>query len=276
MMHHLNFGCNRGSKDCKVHSLLYIFFLRLTLTRLQSLRNLELSIEFSPAISCVLYYFLLMILNADLDIITRFAGKCGEEEARRAYAQLQPWTDGKEARSAVSHAGQLLRSARAIPPYQIRGQDAFMVYHAIMVLWTYSMMMKGQARRTAINTPARDQSRLDSQFPASPTDDNHLVFLDDPSAANKTDIEGFISRKSGRPCLHIPAPNPRRAVEATAVSSLLPTSATQGICDLRSPSQIMQVGVSLLEATHPDTDRESGPPMLRALCGLMEELGSLR
>jgi len=66
-----------------------------------------------------------MLLHANLDMITRFAGNCGEEEARRAYTLLQPWSQTKEARIAVSHAGQLLRAVRAIPPYQIRGQDSF-------------------------------------------------------------------------------------------------------------------------------------------------------
>ena len=42
------------------------------------------------------------------------------------------------------------------------------------------------------------------------------------------------------------------------------------------PSQVMKVGVKLLDSTHPDVDREHGPPLLRALCGLMEEFAGLR
>jgi len=48
------------------------------------------------------------------------------------------------------------------------------------------------------------------------------------------------------------------------------------MCSLKHPWQVMKAEVTLLEGTHPDVDRETGPPLLRALCGLMEELGGLR
>lgn len=243
---------------------------QLTPLRQQSLHALDLSPDTSPAILCVLYQFLLMILHANLDMITRFAGKCGEEEARRAYTQLQPWSQTKEARVAVSHAGQLLRAVRAIPPYQIRGQDAFMLYHAIMVLWTYSMMMKGQAKRTATSTPARGQVHSVTL----PSEGNMLVFLDDPPS-NSSLVNGFISKSDGYACLHVPVPSARRNDNTTSTP---PQDAApkQGVCDLRSPAQIMGVGIAILEETHPQVERKRGPPLLRALCGLMEELGNLR
>jgi hypothetical protein len=212
-----------------------------------------------------------MLLHANLDMITRFAGKCGEEEARRAYTQLQPWSQTKEARLAVSHAGQLLRAVRAIPPYQIRGQDSFMLYHAIMVLWTYSMMMKGQAKRTVPGTPARGRA----QSATSLNEATAIVFLDDPrplSNGSSSAVDGFILRSAGRACLHFPAPQP----PGTTSTSSHVASPTPSVCDLRSPAQIMGLGIAVLEATHPHVDREKGPPLLRALCGLMEELGNLR
>jgi len=207
-------------------------------------------------------------------MITRFAGKCGEEEARRAYTLLQPWSQTKEARIAVSHAGQLLRAVRAIPPYQIRGQDSFMLYHAIMVLWTYSMMMKGQAKRTATSTPARGEVRST----ALPSEADTLVFLDDAasllSIGSSSTVAGFILKGAGHACLHVPAPPTRQRVTAPTTPQV--PSNKSAVCDLRSPAQIMGVGIAILDATHPNVERESGPPLLRALCGLMEELGNLR
>lgn len=216
----------------------------------------------------VVHQFLLILLHANLDLITRFAGKCGEDEARRAYSVLQPWSQTKEARIAVSHAGQLLRAVKAVPPYQMRGQDSFMLYHAVMVLWTYSMMMKGQAKRTAMNTPARGQIESGPM----PTGGG-FVFLDDVPSSNSAPIDNFILKNVGTICLRFPEGDCQPGATATTPR---PAANKPSVCDLRSPAQIMAVGVAILEATHPDVDRERGPPLLRALCGLMEELGNLR
>jgi hypothetical protein len=104
------------------------------------LKHDDFLLDKSPAVTCVLHQFLQMYLHVDIDLIARFAGKCGEMAANSAYTYLSPWSQTKEARIAIYHAGQVVRAARHIPPYQIRGPDSFMLYHAIMVLWTYSMM----------------------------------------------------------------------------------------------------------------------------------------
>ncbi|KAF2022404.1 C2H2 type zinc finger domain-containing protein [Aaosphaeria arxii CBS 175.79] len=234
----------------------------------QSLRNAPCSLGTAPAITCVLHQFLSMFLHVNLDTIARFAGKCGEVEARHAYARLQPWSQTAEARTAIWHAGQVLCAARSIPSYQIRGPDSFMVYHAVMVLWTYSMMMRARARRTGSTTPLRgdvDSARAPTPAMLEP------LFLDGLDV-NKGVVDAFILQDKGRPCLHITSPA-RRSTNKEADQA---TAGIQGICDLRSPSQIMRAGVSLLENTHPDVERAKGPPLLRALCGLMEELGNLR
>ncbi|KAH6629612.1 C2H2 type zinc finger domain-containing protein [Boeremia exigua] len=210
----------------------------------------------SPAVTCVFHQFLQMYLHVDLDLITRFAGKCGESAANSAYTHLSPWSQTKEARIAICHAGQVVRAARHIPPYQIRGPDSFMLYHAIMVLWTYSMMVRDRAKKTGTTTPLRAQ-------PGSPP--AKIVYLDDAAGDAQSDLDAFILANSGVPCLHI--------ISSHASESGTPTRPE--ICNLRYPSQVMKVGVKLLDATHPDVDRETGPPLMRALCGLMEELGGL-
>lgn len=198
-----------------------------------------------------------MFLHVNLDTITRFAGKCGETAANSAYIHLSPWSQTKEARIAICHAGQVLRAARHIPPYQIRGPDSFMIYHAIMVLWTYSMMVRDRAKKTGTTTPMRTQ-------PSSPP--GKIVYLDDAASDNQSDIDALILTNQGTPCLHIISTH-----RAVASDSDRPE-----VCNLKYPSQVMKTGVRLLDASHPEVDRETGPPLMRALCGLMEELGGLR
>ncbi|KAJ4984578.1 C6 transcription factor [Stagonosporopsis vannaccii] len=213
----------------------------------------------SPAVTGLFHQFLQMYLHVNLDLITRFAGKCGESAANSAYVHLAPWSQRKEARIAICHAGQVLRAARHIPPYQARGPDSFMIYHAIMVLWTYSMMVRDRAKKTGTTTPLRTQL-------GSPP--SKIVYLDDATSNNQSDIDSFILMNNGMPCLRIISTHLSVAPE--------PGSPTRpDICNLKYPSQVMKVGVKLLDAMHPDVDRETGPPLLRALCGLMEELGGL-
>ena len=214
----------------------------------------------SPAVACVYHQFLQMYLHVNLDLITRFAGKCGESAANSAYTHLSPWSQTKEARIAIYHAGQLIRAARHIPPYQIRGPDSFILYHAIMVLWTYSMMVRDRAKKTGTTTPLRTQ-------PSSPP--SKLVYLDDAASDNQSDVDTFILTHRGTPCLHIISTHMSVNVDPRM-------SDRPEVCNLNYPSQVMKVGVRLLDASHPDVDRETGPPLMRALCGIMEELGGLR
>jgi len=121
------------------------------------------------------------------------------------------------------------------------------------------MMVRDRAKKTGTTTPMRTQ-------PGSTP--SKIIYLDDALSDNQGDIDAFILMNSGMPCLRI-------------ISTHLSVAAESGppnrpeVCNLKYPSQVMKVGVRLLDATHPDVDRETGPPLLRALCGLMEELGGL-
>lgn len=215
--------------------------------------------DFTPAYTRALHAFLQMYMHTSVDTITRFAGKCGEEEANRAYHLLQPWSQTKDARIAICHAGQVLRAAREVPKHQLRGPDSVIVHHSIMVLWTYSMMMNDRARRTGANTPERSDAH------SSPDNHSTMVLLDAPSTSNSAEVDAFIQKEIGRPCL---TTNPQHNTRDDG------SSETQ-FCDLRSPSKIMEIGVELLDAKHPEVERQNKPPLTRALCNLMEELGRL-
>jgi hypothetical protein len=111
------------------------------------------------------------------------------------------------------------------------------------------MLMNDRAKRTGTNTPSAPSTN--AQNISAP------VFLDDARSSNQTAIDAFILLNNGNPCLQV--------------------SGQEGeICQLKYPSQVMKTGIRLLEGTHPDVGRDIGPPLLRALCGLMEELGGLR
>ena len=249
------------SRQQKLWVLLLIYRAQLTsVGRYQCLQREEFSPKKSSAATCVLHQFLQMYLHVNLDLITRFAGKCGECAANSAYTHLSPWSQTKEARIAICHAGQVIRAARHVPPYQIRGPDSFMLYHAIMVLWTYSMMVCDRAKKTGTTTPTRAQPSMTP---------DEVVFLDDAASKNQSDIDAFILMNSGIPCLHIISDHHPVSAESESTDS-------PEICNLKYPSQVMKVGVRLLDATHPDVDRETGPPLMRGLCGIMEELGGLR
>lgn len=82
-----------------------------------------------------------MILYVDPDDLQRFAGKYGEEEARRALAILENgWARTPDSRSAVWHAGQVIRAARHLPPASLRGFQAMTVYFAGLTLWVYGLL----------------------------------------------------------------------------------------------------------------------------------------
>ncbi|ORY01675.1 hypothetical protein BCR34DRAFT_627710 [Clohesyomyces aquaticus] len=198
----------------------------------QCLQRPEFLLEKSPAVASLFHQFLQMYLHVNLDTITRFSGKCGEEEAHRAYTHLQTWSQTKEARIAICHAGQALRAARSIPSYQNRGPDSFIVYHAIMVLWTYSMMMRDRAKRTGTSTPIRGQSQMQVNMVQSA----NVVFLDDPPSVNQSAVDAFILLNTATPSLNINSAHSKSNPDAENPD-------WREVCDLRFPSQVMKAFV---------------------------------
>lgn len=82
-----------------------------------------------------------MILHVTLEDLQRFAGKFGEEEARKANESFAIWATTQEARIAIWHAGQVLRAARQLSPAKLRGFTAIAVYFAALALWIYGIML---------------------------------------------------------------------------------------------------------------------------------------
>jgi hypothetical protein len=184
--------------------------------------------------------------------------------------------------SLIGYAGLVLHAGRHIPSYQNRGQDSLLIYHSIMVLWTYSMMVCDYARKTRSNTPTMQfasqhpitTSSNDTPSSTNPTTTPQRVFIDDPSPTNRTAIDAFIQMSVGTPYLRTSLANGQR--KSGDGDKQQRDKSDEEVCDLAVPSQVMKLGVELLDSTHPDVDRQTGPPLLRALCELIEELGGLR
>ncbi|GIZ45515.1 hypothetical protein CKM354_000867700 [Cercospora kikuchii] len=227
------------------------------------LQVIRSSIQDTSAVTRLLNEFLMMSMHVNPDDVTRFAGKCGEIEAHRAYQELQSWSQSKRARTAICHAAQVIRLAREVPPYQLRGADAFIIYHAVMVLWAYGMMQRDLARRTRSSTPNPGTSLREQQERENATP----VYLDEEKNAA---IDAFLLMGTGRPCLRI-----RQVGRGKSHDETYRSRQQQQYCDLRHAQAIMQVGVAVLEENYPNEMRKNLPQLIRSLCELMHELGAL-
>lgn len=228
----------------------------------EALKSASSSLKDCSASTKVFHAFLMVALHVNPDHITRFAGKCGENEAHHAYKELQTWVHAKDSRIAIWHAGQALRAARAVRPYQLRGSDAFCIYHMVMILWAYGMLQRDAARRTGTHTPATGSRSGQSETLPNP----RTVLLD---GENNTAVDEFVLMSRGRPCLQL-------NVQPYRTGALPEPLQPVQLCDLRNTKSVMAVGVSILEGNYPNESRDKLPQLIKSLCNLMSELGSLR
>ncbi|KAE8453256.1 hypothetical protein EG329_011323 [Mollisiaceae sp. DMI_Dod_QoI] len=135
--------------------------------------------------SRILASLLLTHLHVSFDDIQLFAGREGDEEARRVYPGLRTWVESREARTALWHAGQLVRYAKMLGG--VREFFAVAVYHASLTFWAYGVLgLRGEMRN------------LDSGMGNNPTtDDSVLVYLDEEEVE---DVKRFVALGTGSPC----------------------------------------------------------------------------
>ncbi|KAH6684053.1 hypothetical protein B0J14DRAFT_693318 [Halenospora varia] len=108
---------------------------------MSSLRSLVPSLIPDCTEVVLIFELFQMILHVTLEDLQRFAGKFGEEEARKANESFAIWASTQEARMAIWHAGQVLRAARQLSPAKLRGFTAIAVYFAALALWIYGIML---------------------------------------------------------------------------------------------------------------------------------------
>jgi hypothetical protein len=120
----------------------------------QHLVNTKTSLQNAKAITCVFHQFSQMSLFVNLETIIQFAGKCGEEAAHRAYIALQPWSQSKDARTAICKILGQLRSTHELTSFR--------------PCWTSPTRRKSnptipKSRPRLLHNPPRDHGPLDIQ-----------------------------------------------------------------------------------------------------------------
>ncbi|KAK7539657.1 uncharacterized protein J3D65DRAFT_666359 [Phyllosticta citribraziliensis] len=251
-----------GEDDPKTH--LWIQSRRQDLY--QMLQNAQAINPSLPAVQALFVEFLMMNLHVSLEDVQRFAGKFGEDEAQRSHVSLERWSKQRQARTAIWHAGQTLRAARNVPPYQLRGFDSIATYYATLTIWTYGVLHCNSRKRQSLlsdttATIAPDDDAFDNGGCSSMQMLDHPppeIHLDGPSSQ---DTIAFVAYNRGRAVLRL------------LDHPLDPVGKSNDILDLR---QVMAVGIQALEGNYPDSDKvEDLPPLILSLRKLMQDLGSL-
>jgi hypothetical protein len=184
-----------------------------------------------------------MHLHVSLEDIQIFAGKEGQEEARKMMASLRAWTKLSDSRQAIFHAGQILRQASHYPFGFLSTFAAVAVYHASLVLWAYAVLAEpepGQATR----------------FDSSPAS-NSTEFVRLDGSQSPGDYQRFLMLGKGMACI--------RAYK-------IQQDQDDGvITPLTDPMGIMESITNLL--AHKNGTFSEMPPIVSNLVKLMQSLG---
>jgi hypothetical protein len=188
----------------------------------------------------------MMTLHVSPDELQHFAGKSGEEEAARAGMSLQKWIPTADARKAAWHAGQIFRSAKTMPPAELRDFHAIVVYFASLTLWAYGLLSSSNSTHDSDgqNLPSRNQEE---------GDDSIHISLDGPETR---ETRVFLSHDQGVPGLNYPY-----AGETIFES-------------LSNPNMVLKIAREIYRNNFP-TLEDPMPPLVENLGNLMRDLGSL-
>lgn len=178
-----------------------------------------------------------MILHVSPDDLQNFAGKLGEEQARRTAVLLErSWAGSSEARHAVWHAGQVFRHARRLSPTSLRGFNAIAVYFASLTLWIYGILSCQSATKV--------QSEPKKGTPA-------YILLD---WEESRDTRSFLQWDRGIPALTC-------------------GDARQGIESLSNPGMVLAIARNVYRENFP-VQSEPLPNLVENLGNLLRDLGS--
>lgn len=194
----------------------------------------------------------LMILHVAPDDLQRFAGKAGEDEARRAGTSLEEnWARTSEARYAIWHAGQVFSHARRLPPASLCRFNAIAVYLASLTLWVYGMLnapaQPGGGQDQAYFQP--DTSAAPGEPQSSSREPAKLILLD---GEESMDTKAFQQFDRG-----VPALTTRR-------------DATE---PLSNPATVLAIAREIFRDNFP-VKSEPLPPLVESLVNLLRDLGS--
>lgn len=191
----------------------------------------------------------LMILHVSPDELQRFAGKFGEEEARRAALSLEEnWVNTPEARHAIWHAGQVFLNARRLPPASLRGFNAITVYLASLALWAYSLLNYAQSPRDSRDSTYLHSGSLQTSSKSTLSETGAKpIYLD---GEETMDTKAFLQVDRGVPAL----------------------STVSGAMELISnPAGVLSIARDILRENFP-IKSEPLPPLVESLNNLLRDL----
>lgn len=189
---------------------------------------------------------LMMILHATPEDLQRFAGKFGEDEARKAGVDFTEWRKHIESRIAIWHAGQVFRAAKRLGQAQCRGFNAVAVYYASLTLWIYGLMTS--ASRLPSNANMEQITGLSKE---------RIVLNEAESSSTRS----WRSSNDGIPGLN--------NVTSDGIEQFVSVEATD---------QILQLGREIYKDNFRKGDMGtdgSVPPLVENLRNLLRDLGSL-
>ena len=191
----------------------------------------------------------LMNLHVSFEDVQLFAGKEGEEEARRAYPLLKQWAETRESRQAVWHAGQVLRAATECHPKQLRDFSAIALYHASLAFWAYAV----------VSRPSKSARRqpLSASRPQPTATDDELVWLD---GEDGPDVQRFIAVGRGTPVIR----------DWTRSSGTEQKEKHAALSDVKA---VMNIIIAVLRRDGKSDDKML-PPLVKNLSQLMRDLGN--
>jgi hypothetical protein len=196
---------------------------------------------FDPSQIQIVAEFCLMALNVSPRELQQFAGRLGEEEAATTHHLLREWMIGSEFKTAVWHAGQILRIARSAPAAQLREFLAVVVYQASLTLWAYGLV---SISMNSLASPHLIQTAIYQE-------DGCQVLLDGPSTPQTTE---FVMCGKGQPGISV---GPEWL-----------------FCPLTDIRNIMTAACDVYRNNfNPET--ETFPPLLEGMMNLMTDLGNI-
>jgi hypothetical protein len=188
-------------------------------------------------------------LHVSFEDVQLFAGKEGDEEARRAYPLLKQWAETRESRQAVWHAGQVLRAATECHPKQLREFSAVALYHASLAFWAYAVVSRP-------SKSARRQPPPASQH-QPPVADYERIWLD---GEDGPDVQRFIAVGRGMPVIR----------DGTKGSGAEQEEKYAALSDVKA---VMDITITILRQNE-TSDEKMSPPLVKNLSQLMRDLGN--
>jgi hypothetical protein len=113
---------------------------------LQSLHRLRVNFpeedaEWQGGPADMLYELVNMHIHMPFEEVELFAGKGDQIDARRALPLLSDWTNSRESRKAIWHAGQVVKAAEKFGPARLRGFYTIALYQANLAMWAYAVIL---------------------------------------------------------------------------------------------------------------------------------------